>query len=771
MLLALLLTLTMAQADVTGTVTDTTGGAVSGASVILRTASGAERQIVTGPDGRFAFEGAPDGPGTLVVRAGGFAERTVSLAEAGPGRDIEVTLSPAGLTETVTVTPSRGEQRLANVPASVNILDSEEIQQSPAVVADDLLRRVPTFSLFRRTSSLSSHPTAQGVSLRGLGPSGVSRTLVMLDNVPFNDPFGGWVYWTRIPTQSIDRIEVVDGSSSSLYGNYAMGGVINIVSTRPARRTVELSSQYGNLGSPKLDFFGSDVWGRVGVAVDGSMFDTDGYPIVIANERGAVDTKASVNFQNVNVKLDYAASNRVSAFFRGGYFREERDNGKVSTVAGAPPLPEANDSTWKFAGGGVRIVLPDQSDLQARVFTDVGEFSSSFLAVPPAMPTRSIGRITLNQRVPTTSVGGLVQWSRAAGARNHVTLGTDWRWVDGDSNENVMDPATGTTVTLRRVSGGTQRSIGAFVQDVFTPMDRLVLTVSARVDRWRNYDAHNLETVTATGLPAAGNQPSLPDSEETVGSPRVAALYHVTDRVSAWGDMSWGFRAPTLNELYRQFRVGALLTLANHELGPERLVGGEAGLRIEPVRNLQIRTTWFDNRVKNAVANVTIGLNTQQRQNLGRTRVTGLQTDVDYDLAPEWRLSGGYLYNRARVTEFEANPELVGNFLPQVPRHRGSLQVAYTNQELVNVGLGLQFFGRQFDDDQNIRVVPGEASPGLPEYAMVDLTASRAISRQFEVFAGVQNLLDTEYIVGTLPTTIGAPRLFHAGVRVRLSGR
>src|SRR6185503_16757009 len=130
--------------------------------------------------------------------------------------------------------------RLGDTPASINVLHADDIQNSPAVVADDVLRQIPTFSLFRRTSSLSSHPTTQGVSLRGIGPSGVSRTLVMVDGVPFNDAFGGWVYWTRVPIDSVDRIEVVDGSSSSIYGNYAMGGVINILSQRPSRRTVEL---------------------------------------------------------------------------------------------------------------------------------------------------------------------------------------------------------------------------------------------------------------------------------------------------------------------------------------------------------------------------------------------------------------------------------------------------------------------------------------------------------------------------------------------------
>ncbi len=105
-----------------------------------------------------------------------------------------------------------------------------------------MLRQVPTFSLFRRTSSIAANPTAQGVSLRGIGPSGVSRTLVLLDDVPFNDPFGGWVYWTRVPMMNAERIEIIDGATSSLYGNYAMGGVINIVTNRPTPRTHHLQA-------------------------------------------------------------------------------------------------------------------------------------------------------------------------------------------------------------------------------------------------------------------------------------------------------------------------------------------------------------------------------------------------------------------------------------------------------------------------------------------------------------------------------------------------
>ena len=759
-------------APVRGVVTDGTGRAVPGATVILRAASGREEQATTGPDGRFALNRPGPGDLALIVRAGGFAEARAAVTSAEATASVEVTLAPASVSETVTVTATRNEQRTGNLPASISVLNRQDIRQSPAVVADDVLRQLPTFSLFRRTSSLSSHPTAQGVSLRGIGPSGVSRTLVLLDGVPFNDPFGGWVYWTRVPLESVDRVEVVDNSSSSLYGNYAMGGVINLVTAAPSRRTFEVRSQYGNRNSPKVDFSGSDVWGRAGLVVDGSVFDTDGYPIVAPGERGAVDNKAAVTFRNFNVKLSFDPSDRIQTFLRAGYFREERDNGKASTIDGTE---EANDTTWKSIGAGARVRLRGESLLQLNAFGDIETFRSNFLAVPAATPPRSIGRMTLNQRVPTNAAGAAAQWSRAIGSRQFVTIGGDWRWVDGESQEDGLDAQTGTHVTLKRVSGGRQRSLGLFVQDILTPAPKLMVTLSARVDRWRNYDGHNLESSFPSGVPTGNNIAALPDGEDTVASPRLAARYHLTDRLSVWGDLGWGFRAPTLNELYRQFRVGTVLTLPNYQLGPERLVGGEAGVSFAPTTSLTWRTTWFDNRMKDPVSNVTIGTSgtsvTQQRQNLGRTRIRGLQSDVDYRIGEFWRVSAGYLFNRARVIEFAASPALVGNFLPQVPAHRGSVQVEYANPRIVRFAIALQAVGRQFDDDQNLRTVPGHARPGLPKYALVSLTASRAVNRNLELFIGVQNLFDEQYYVGTLPTTIGTPRLINGGLRIRFAPR
>ena len=766
-------------AAVSGVVHDSSGGVVSGAAVIVRVGS-SEFRVTTGPDGRFTVDPVTTGEVTVVVRAGGFAEK-VQKAPASGGV-IDITVEPATLLETVTVTPTRTEQRLGDIPASVSVVTSEAIQSSPALIADDVLRQVPSFSLFRRTSSLVAQPTAQGVSLRGIGPSGQSRTLVLLDGIPFNDPFGGWVYWTRVPMASVDRVEITDDSSSSLYGNIAMGGVINIITAHPTRRTLELNPQYGNHRTPKFDFFGSDQWNTVAAAVEGSFLHTDGFPIVPAIERGPIDNNANVEYQNLTGKLEFTRSDRFQGFARAGYFSENRNNGKVG---------ELNDTRWTTVNGGIRARLQDESDLQARVFVDAQRAHFNFLAVTNAATTRNLVRLATDQNVPTNGVGGMAQWSKTLGASHAFSAGFDWRRVDGESQEaayvaavptSIVGVTQAATLSVQRFSGGTQQSGGVFVQDIFTPINRLVFTVSARVDRWNNYNGHNLETTVATGAPTANNRPSIPDSNDTVLSPHLGALYHASDRVSVWGAVNSGFRAPTLTELYRQFSVGAVTTRPNDQLAPERLVGGEAGVNVAPAKNVSVRLTWFDNRVTNPVLNVTLNATTAQKQNIPETRVRGFQTDVDYRLGSSWHLSAGYIYDDASVTDGgAANAVLVGKALQQVPKHRGTLQVVYANPKLATISLGMQFVGLQYNDDLNVNFIPvatltdagytASYPAGLPGYTVVDLSASRSLGRNVQVVAGIQNLLDSVYFVQTNPSTIGTPRLVNIGLRVRFSGR
>ena len=336
----------------TGTVRDGSGRVVPGASVILRLASGVERQVTTAPDGGFSITRPNGGEVVLIVRAGGFAESRQTLA-ADTAPAIEVVLAPASVSETVTVTATRNEQRTGDLPASISVISREEIRQSPAVVADDLLRQIPTFSLFRRTSSLSSHPTAQGVSLRGIGPSGVSRTLVLLDGVPFNDPFGGWVYWTRVPLdgarahRSRGQLELEslrqlrDGRGDQHDDEPAAradgGAASRSTATATARRSISRPATSGARSGSS-----STAARSAPTAIRSSR----------RAERGAVDNNASVDFRNVNVEAGVRPERpRPGQFFRAGYFRENRDNGKASTI---DRTEEANDTRWTSISGGVR---------------------------------------------------------------------------------------------------------------------------------------------------------------------------------------------------------------------------------------------------------------------------------------------------------------------------------------------------------------------------------------------------------------------------------
>jgi hypothetical protein len=402
----------------------------------IRWRRGPRAAVIVKPASRPSFRPLP-GRTALHHQTPGPARSPLSSAPASPktqkvstsNGSIEITVEPATLLETVTVTPTRTEQRLGDVPASVSVLTSEAIEASPALLADDVLRQVPTFSLFRRTSSLVAQPTTQGVSLRGIGPSGQSRTLVLLDGIPFNDPFGGWVYWTRVPLASVDRVEITEGTSSSLYGNIAMGGVINIITSRPTRRTIELKPQFGSKNSPKFDFFASDQFtSKVSAAIEGSFLNTDGFPIVAAPERGPIDNNADVQYKNVSAKLEFTPSERIQSFFRAGYFSESRVNGKVG---------EVNDTRWTTLNGGVRARLATEAIFR------LGCSATS----PDALRFLAVTNARRPKRCPagdgpehaTNSVGGMTQWSSRS-ALERVLGRFDFRWVDGDSQGAASSP-------------------------------------------------------------------------------------------------------------------------------------------------------------------------------------------------------------------------------------------------------------------------------------------------------------------------------------------
>jgi outer membrane cobalamin receptor len=654
--------------------------------------------------------------------------------------------------EPVVVTVTRFEQRVEEAPASVTVVTRNDVRQSASQTVDDLLRQVPGFSLFRRTSSVVGHPTTQGVSLRGIGPSGTSRALVLVDGIPANDPFGGWVYWNRMPLSGIEQIEVVRGGGSSVWGNYAVGGVINVLTRRPTARAALFEASYGSHDTYNLDLLLTEVQGPFRLGLEGNRYETGGYKVVKESRRGVIDVDADSAHTTVNGRVDLVAAPDATFFLAGNFFEEARGNGT--------PLQFNHTDTGALSVGG-RVGGADTGEVSFAVFADLQEFVSTFST---QAPDRNAETLALHQRVPSTSAGGLLQWSRRFG-EHRLAAGGDARWVEGETHERVYNAGN---FVRSRIAGGQQVISGVFLQDVWKPVPMLELLGGARLDYWTVYDAERREIFPApnSGVPAFH---AFGDIERLIASPRLAALVHATPTTDVRLSAYQGFRVPTLNELYRVFRVRNDVTVANEHLRPERVTGGEVGLQ-QRLGPLEARVTGFWSDVKDLVANVTlpvrlpdcpVGTTCRQRQNLDLARVRGVETELELRVARDWRIIGSHLYTDARVVDAAQQPALEGKRLAQVPENTAALSVRYHHPAIVTGAVTGRYVGAQFEDDLNTLPLGG--------YVVFDLVLSRAVTKWAEVFGAIENVFDRTYSTGRTTdgvVSIGAPRLVRGGVRL-----
>ncbi len=687
------------------------------------------------------------------VSAPGFQVRSVDW-HAG-AETLQIVMLPASAAEQVTVTANRTGVRVVENATSVIILSAQDLETTAAFRTDDVLRQVPGFSLFRRTTSRAANPTTQGVSLRGLGASGASRALVLNDGVPLNDPFGGWVYWDRVPRVSIGSIEVASGGASHLYGSDALGGVINIIRAPVDRNAISLEAAYGNENSPDLSLAASRTMGPWAVGLTSELFRTDGYIAVPSDLRGAVDT--SVNSQDASGDLTVRRKlgDRGSIFVRGSLFGESRHNGT--------PL-QTNSTTIRELDLGTNWDGHELGAFALHAYAGRQSLNQSFSSIASDRNSESLTR---TQKVPAQQVGFSVQWQHTLGARQLLVAGLEESNVHGQTDEQGF---FGGHPTSTSAGGGREVNWGAYLEDIIRVTPSWLLTASGRVDHWQNFAAF------APPNPAqpVGSAP-LPDRSETFFSPRLALLHKLTGNVSLTASGYRAFRAPTLNELYRGFRAGNVFTEFNSSLRAERLTGAEGGAIVTGWnQRFMLRGNFFWNQITRPVANVTLtttpSLITRQRQNLGKTRSQGVELEVSGRLTNSVTLSGGYEYTDATVTSFTVdpalaglNPSLVGLDVPQVPRNQFTFQASYS-RPFILFGVQGRFGGNQFDDDQNTLL--------LRRYFTLDATASHTLRHGVDLFVAVENLTNRRFDVGRTPVlTVGPPILARAGLRLQFGAR
>jgi outer membrane receptor protein involved in Fe transport len=725
-----------ADATLRGVVRDSTGAVVPAATVIVRPAAaastrsgastaGSERHTLTGPDGRFSVEAPAEGDLIVVVRAGGFAEQSTHIT-AGDRTGVDIVLSPAGLLEAVTVTGSPSSIG-AESPSAISVLTADTLAASPSAMLDDQLKSVPGFSLFRRTSSRVANPTTQGLTLRGLSASGASRGLVLVDGMPLNDPFGGWIYWDRIPQTALDRVEVVRGGSSDVYGADAVGGVIQILTATPTRASVRALGESGSRGTSRGSLSGGGSAGGWDGFLAGEWQKTDGYVLVSPDQAGPVDIAATSDYKTGYGTVGYQRGS-TRATMHGNVFTEGRGNGT--------PLTNNDTNAREFGGDASGVAGPGSWLLHAYGGTET--YNQSFSSIPA---TRKSESLTQSQHVPSRNAGGGGQWTMRIGPVTW-SAGGESRRVEGTTEQTAYTSNVPTGTTAK---GGVQWTTGGFANASVAAGDSVTIVGSLRADRW-----------TSTPTTDAGS----PQQASEV-SPKAGVTWRLNPVVTLHAVATHAYRAPTLNELFRDFRAGSTLTSANDQLTPERLTSAEGGVGLTLGKSA-VRAVGFWNRLNNAVTNVTVSstpsLITRQRRNAGTIRAAGLELEEEVKLGPRVSLTMAEVFTSSTFV-FSQEPGLTGKRVSQVPKASASVDVRYDAPWGVTAVGQYRAIGSQFDDDLNTLTL-GAAS-------ILDASVSKTLHRNLQLFVAVENAANTMYDVGRTPVlTVGLPRTVRAGVRV-----
>jgi vitamin B12 transporter len=636
----------------------------------------------------------------------------------------------------------------------VQRISRRQIEQSPSHQLDQLLKGVPGLQLFRRSDARSGHPTSQGVTLRALGGNASSRALLVLDGVQQSDPFGGWINWPAYDPEDLADIRVVRGGGSVANGPGSLAGTIEMVSRSDAGVSGEIDG--GSRDS-------LEARGRVGVSLgigvlglSGRGERSDGFVPVTEATRGPADEPAP--YREWSSRARYVApvgsSTELQASLDG--FHDWRTRGTDFTV-----------NRTNGADASVRLIGRGSWQWSALVYWQWRNLMSSFASVSPGRVSAS--RVSLQYSVPSHGLGGSLEVRPPMPDGIELRLGTDTRRTSGESREFFSyvsgDP------TRRRAAGGESWTAGAYAEGT-ADLGRATLTGGGRIDRWSITGGHLFEQVIATGQvltdthdPSRGGW--LPTARGGVTAPLVGG---VSLRSAAY----LGWRMPTLNELFRPFRAGSDATAANPDLKPERLAGAEAGLEYAH-GPLHLSLTGFVNRLKDAIANVTLGHGPGtfpgvgfvgpsgtyfQRENVDAVKVRGVEASADWADGP-WLIRAGASFTHARMEGGDVAALLDGLRPAQTPKFAGTFAVGW-QQDGKGAQIVLRHVGAQFDNDLNTDVLKAATT--------LDAFASWPLTRGLQLVARAENLTNTLVMAGINGDNSverATPRTLWIGLRLR----
>jgi outer membrane cobalamin receptor len=572
--------------------------------------------------------------------------------------------------------------------------DHSSLREASPRTLDEVLATEPSFSLYRRQSASFGNPTSAGVSLRNTGATAASRTLVLLDGIPQNDPFGGWVSWARYNPSTLDSLRIVGPSRSAVWGNQSPAGAVQLTSRSPWQPGHSVGTNGGSFGT-----LGASTWNQWvdpeqtrSFTASAYGFHTDGFHAVPASQRGPIDDRLDTEFAGASFGGAWRTGPALTIQPWISYHHEERGNG----------TPLARNST-EAIDASLRITSEEpDSSWQFLAYHQRREFDSVFTSVDP---TRTTETIALDQYdVPSRGTGGAWTLRRDLSESFSLTGGADLRFTDGETRESAG--------TFRnRIAGGNQFTQGVFLASAWQAADHTALDAALRLDAWQLADGQRTETLLADGSLLRND--SFPDRDGWEPSASLELRHEISDDLTVSAAAGTSFRIPSLNELHRPFRVRDDIVEANPLLDPERFISLSGGIEWNVTDDLTIRFDAFHHWIHDAIANVPVtdpaeivrlfgvippGGSGSQRQNVDLATVAGIETSARWTPADTFSFELRNLWTDTRFQESTTQPLLENMPFPQAPDWRTIATVEWLPMENLALFLGAEHGSSQFDD-------------------------------------------------------------------------
>jgi outer membrane receptor protein involved in Fe transport len=638
------------------------------------------------------------------------------------------------------VVTGQGLEPTPATPAySVVEIDREKIVTSASGRIEDTLASVAGFQQFRRSDSRSSNPSAQGATLRALGGNATSRALLLLDGVPLADPFFGYIPFSAVAPERLGNIRVTRGGGSGPFGAGALAGTIELESA-DAATLGPFSGQalINDRGEGEISGTIAPQLGRGFAVISGRWDRGQGFYTTPEDQRTPATARARFDSWSASARLVQPVGENLEMQVRGLAYEDSR----VLRFKGAETGGEGQDISARLVSRG-----PWQVDVLG--YAQWRNFNNIVVSSNPATPNP-----VLDQRdTPSTGLGGKFEVRPPVGGGHTLRLGADFRRSEGDLEEYRFNAATG-AANGSRFAGGVNTDLGLFVEDDWM-LGPLTLTGGVRADRWTIRDGYHRNLNAAGGVI---EDSVYPDRADWSFSYRGGAVLAVAEGLKLRAAAYSALRLPTLNELYRPFVVFPVTTQANAALENERLEGFEAGIDWRPMDTVGFSLTAFDNKVKNAVTNVTIDTNLRQRQNIDAIDAQGIEFGTQLSFG-HLSFDGSLAYTDAEMRGSGPAGNLDGFRPAQTPRWAASGTASWRPLAGMVFSATVRHVGLQYEDDQQ-----GDA---LPAATTVNLFGQIPLVNRLSFTARVENLFDEEVITrnqgGSMD--IGAPLTVWGGLR------